>query len=132
MARKRVLLVEPTESDCRAAKAMMEGWGYEVVAMGEVEAAIEVLPYADPALVVTAHPLPTPAQGRDFATHVKNRTPRTLVIGMVRRGLREVARDALTNGCDDILTKPIEPEILSVKVRHLIGGPDDGPPVIEH
>src|SRR5688500_18673431 len=132
MARKRILLVEPTESECRAAKSMLEGWGYEVVAWGEVEAAIEVLPYAEPALVVTAHPLPTPAEGRDFARHAKNRTPRTLVIGMVRRGLREVARDALTNGCDDILTKPIEGEVLSAKVRHLIGGPDDGPAVTEH
>lgn len=131
MARKVVLLVEPTEGDCRAAKAMMEGWGYEVYAMGDVEAAIEVLPYAEPDLVVTAHPLPTPAEGRDFATHVKARAPQVLVIGMVRRGLREVARDALTHGCDDILTKPIEAEILSAKVRHLIGGPDDEP-LIEH
>jgi CheY-like chemotaxis protein len=132
MARKVILLVEPVENDCRAAKAMMEGWGYEVVAMGEVEAAIEVLPYAEPDLVVTAHPLPTPAEGRDFATHVKTRAPRTLVIGMVRRGLREVARDALTNGCDDILTKPVDPQILSAKVRHLIGGPDDDVRALEH
>ena len=131
MARKLILLVEPEENDCRAVKAMVEGWGYEVIAMGDVEAAIEVLPYAAPDLVLTAHPLPTPAGGRDFASHVKARTPRTLVIGMIRRGMREVARDALTNGCDDIVSKPADPQILSVKLRDLIGSPDDVWPMAE-
>ena len=132
MARKRVLLVEPEENDCRAVKAMAEGWGYEVVAMGDVEAAIDVLPYAIPDLVLTAHPLPTPAAGLDFASHVKRVAPRTLVVGMIRRGLREVARDALTNGCDDILSKPADPQILSAKLRHLIGSPDDTWPLSGH
>ena len=98
---------------------------HQIRIRSDVEAAIEVLPYAEPDLVLTAHPLPTPAGGRDFASHVKARTPRTLVIGMIRRGMREVARDALTNGCDDIVSKPADPQILSVKLRHLVGSPDD-------
>lgn len=126
MKKKAVQLVEPDERDCRSVKAMLEALGYEVVAMGDVDAAVEVFPYVAADLVLTAHPLPT-FHGRDFAAHVKRESPRTLVVGMIRRGMREVTDDALSNGCDDFLSKPVDPELLGIKLRQLIGSPDDWP-----
>lgn len=122
--KKVVQLVEPEEHDCRSVKAVLEDLGYEAVAMGDVEAAVEVFPYLLPSLVLTAHPLPT-ADGTDFAGHVKRQSPGTLVVGMIRRGMREVARDALTHGCDDFLSKPVDAELLATKLHELIGRPEE-------
>lgn len=131
MRTKTILLVEPEEEVCRAIKALVESLGYEVVAVGDVDAAVEVFPYVEADLVITAHPLPT-AEGVDFASEVKRLAPHTQVIGILRRGLREVARDALTYGCDDIVSKPVVAELLSLKLRHLIGSPEGPRPIAEH
>ena len=121
---KSILLVEPDEPHCRAVKAMVEALGYQVHSVSDAESAVHVFPYAEPDLVLTAYPLIT-AEGRDFAALVKRASPRTLVVGLIRRGLREAARDALTNGCDDFLSKPADAELLAIKLRLLIGSPDD-------
>lgn len=131
MRAKVVMLVEPDQRECQAAKAALETLGYEVVAMGDVDAAVAVFPYVEANVVLTAHPLRT-ATGQDFATHAKRTSPKTLVIGLVERSRADAARHALTSGCDDFISKPLAPEILANKVRLLIGASSDFWPPLEH
>lgn len=124
---KSILLVEPDERACRAVKAMVQALGYHVHSIADAESAVHVFPYTQANVVLTAYPLLTP-NGGDFAAFVKRSSPRTLVVGMVGR-LRQAARDALTNGCDDFISKPVDPELLGIKLRQLIGSPDDNWPL---
>ena len=126
MKKKVIHLVEPDEGDFRVLRSALEGLGYEVVAMADPEAALEAFPSLAPDLVLTAYPLPT-ATGEDFAYQTKRISPVTPVIGIIRRGMREVARDAITYGCDDFVTKPVDAQLLADKVRRLLASPQDLP-----
>ena len=115
------MLVEPNERDCREATALLRGLGYEVIALSDVEAAVAVFPYTRADLVITAHPLPLPDSGRDFATFVKQASPGTTVIGVVARGGIEVVRDALKGTCDQLISKPVTLEVLQPALAELLG-----------
>ena len=128
MKKKVIHLVEPDESDFGVLKAVLDGLGYEVVAMANPEAALEAFPSLAPDLVLAAYPLPT-ATGEDFVYQVGRISPTTLVIGIVRRGMREVARDALTHGCDDFVTKPVDPQLLEEKLQRLLSRPGKETPM---
>ena len=132
MKKKVIHLVEPDESDFRALSSVLEGLGYEVVATRDPDAALEAFPSLAPDLVLTAYPLPT-ALGENFTYQVRRISPATPVVGIIRRGMREVARDALTNGCDDFVTKPVDPQLLEEKLRRLLSRPErpEPPPILE-
>ena len=132
MSRKTVLLVDPDERDRKATEAIVTALGYDVSAHATVESAAEELRESVPALVLTAHPLPMDS-GDNFAHYVAEQQPDLCVVGMIRRGMREVARDVLTHGCHDFLSKPMEPDLLGKKLRELIGGASDDPwPLVDH
>lgn len=131
MSRKTVLLVDPDDRDRNATEAIVSALGYDVSAHATVESAAAELRARVPTLVLTAHPLPMES-GDNFAHYVGVQQPELCVVGMIRRGMREVARDVLTHGCKDFLSKPMEPELLGRKLRELIGGATDEPePVVD-
>lgn len=118
--RKLVFVVESSDRDCRVAKELIEGFGYEVIALADVEAAVAILPYMRADLIITAFPLAIPEDGqRQFATHAKRESPRTLVLGSVTSA--SDARSAIVSGCDAFVAKPLDPEVLRSHLRHLIG-----------
>jgi two-component system, NtrC family, C4-dicarboxylate transport response regulator DctD len=132
MSRKTVLLVDPDDRDRKSTEAVVVALGYDVVSHATVEAAADELNAKVPSLVLTAHPLPMES-GDNFAHYVAEQQPDLCVVGMIRRGMREVARDVLTHGCKGFLSKPVEPDLLGKKLRELIGGASDEPwPLVDH
>ena len=119
MTRHVVLLVDPEEHDHSVVKSVLEAAGYDVRSFIDADRAREAFNQATAQAVVTTHPLPM-ADGEDFATAVKERFPQLPVVGMIRRGMREVARDAVTHCCDTFLSKPVDPELLISKLRELM------------
>jgi two-component system cell cycle response regulator DivK len=130
MSRKLVFVVESNDRACREARELVESLGYEVIAVGDVEAALAVFQYSRADVVLTAYPLPLPEKPeREFATFVKREAPRTLLLGMVASV--SDARKSLLAGCDGFLAKPLDPELLEVQLRQMVGAPG-GRPTAEH
>ena len=122
MTRHVVLLADPEEHDHSAVKAVLEAAGYDVRSFMDADLARDAFEQGTVQAVVTTHPLPM-ADGEDFATAVKERFPQLPVVGMIRRGMREVARDAVTHCCDTFLSKPVDAELLISKLRELMPEP---------
>lgn len=128
MPRKLVFVVETNDRDCRATKDLVEEVGYEVIAVRDIEEALAVFPYARADLVLIAFPMRMPDDPeREFASHLKRSFPRTLMLGIVGRAAD--ARGALLSGCDGFLARPLDPEILKVQLRQMIGPARDWPTV---
>ncbi len=126
MARKLVFLAESNENDCRQGKQLIESLGYEVIAAGDVEAALAAFQYARADLVLTAYPLPLPDEpDRHFVTHVRRESPRTLLLGLVTQ--TSDARKAMLAGCDGFLAKPLDPDVVRVQLLQMIGPARDWP-----
>ena len=125
MTPRAVLLVDPEEADSDHLTAILEALGYRVIAVADPAAALPSLGDASIAAILTSYPFPD-AAGDDFATTARRVAPAIPIIGVIRRGMREVARDAMTNCCDEFLSKPVDAELLGRKLGQLIG-PADGP-----
>ena len=106
-------------------RGLLEELGYRVTACADSRSALVVLATTPHSLVLTAYPLPT-STGDDFVAAVAAIAPRTPIMGIIRRGMREVARDALTNGCREFVSKPVDPELLARLVEGLVRK-DTGP-----
>ena len=126
MTPRAVLLVDPEEADSAILSAILEGLGYRVIAVADPAAALPSLKNADVAAILTSYPFPD-AAGDDFAATARRLAPDIPIIGVIRRGMREVARDAMTNCCDEFLSKPVDAELLGRKLRQLVGSPESPP-----
>ena len=122
MTARTVLLVDPDDGDRRSIEDLVAALGYRVTSVTTPEAAEQAMRADMPDLLLTSHPLPT-AAGGDFVEDVTGAFPDLCVVAMIRRGMREVARDLLSHGCADFLSKPVEEELIATKLRDLIGGP---------
>lgn len=114
-----ILLVESDEQDRALIQGLLGELGYDAVACADPGSALAAMRDALPALVLTAYPLPT-STGGDFVAAIRQRSPDLCIVGMVRRGMREVARDALTHGCKEFVSKPIDPELLARLLASLL------------
>lgn len=131
MPRKRALLVEPDEATCVAVKAILEGLGFDVVTMSDGESAVSVFNYVEADVVLTHYPSGK-RSSENLIGHIRkySQNPTTPILAVLAPGDRVRARDALSDGCDDVILRPVEAIVLRSKLRHLTGEPlpDPTPP----
>ena len=122
MPGKRALLVEPDEATCVAIKAMLEGLGYEVVTMSDGESAVSVFNYVEADVVLSRYPGGMRST-ENLVGYIRkySQRPGTPILAVLAPGDRVRARTALSDGCDDVILKPVEAVVLRAKLRHLLG-----------
>ena len=112
------ILILHEESDCRELiKRVLAQKGYEVAAFAEEE---EALSWTRSNLVDLAIvSLGSSAAENQVWQHLKALRKELKVIVLTGYALKELAREALRQGVDDYLLKPIDIELLETKVKNL-------------
>ena len=65
--------------------------------------------------------------GYTAATTLKEMGITTPIIALTAHGLAEDREKCINGGCDDYLSKPVSPDLLSVAIRRAIGAESDEP-----
>lgn len=101
--------------------ARLEAWGFGTRTAANVESAVELLEDLDPAAVLVDLVLPG-RSGLDLLREIGGRPmPPPVVLITAHGGLRE-AREALLEGAEDVLTKPVLPERLRAVLDTVVAG----------
>ncbi|WP_395670268.1 response regulator [Phenylobacterium sp.] len=123
-AAARILVVEDSETQAVALRAVLEQEGYAVEVSATAEAALDRLNGDLPDLVVADFHLPG-MDGRELSRHIRlNGRTRALPVLMLT-GAREVdvERQGLESGVDAYLPKSAETEVMLARLRALLRRP---------
>jgi cyclic di-GMP phosphodiesterase len=117
----RVLIVDDYEANIFALRRLLEGEGYDVLTATNGRDALDLVHRERPDLVLLDVVMPE-ISGLDVCAALKNvaetcLTPVVLVSALQERESRIEGLDA---GADDFLSKPVDPQELSARVRSLI------------
>jgi two-component system response regulator AtoC len=112
----RVLLVDDEENLRLALRTHLRKAGYEVSAVGSVDAALAELERDPVDFLVTDVKMPG-RSGLELLATVKQKWPATVVIVMSAYGSHEDALAAIKGGAQDYLTKPFAPGDLAFTIR---------------
>ena len=112
----RVLLVDDEENLRLALRTHLRKQGYEVSAVGSVDAALAELERDPVDFLVTDVKMPG-RTGLELLGVVRQRWPATVVIVMSAYGSHEDALAAIKAGAQDYLTKPFAPGDLAFTIR---------------
>jgi CheY-like chemotaxis protein len=115
-ARKTVLLVEDDPQNREALAEILEGWGYQVVAVSSAEEAEYVVRKRRPDAAIIDVYLP----GRSGATlmiKLREKFPDSVLIGTSGLNDAEMARTCKGVGADRFLGKPISLEALAAALQ---------------
>jgi CheY-like chemotaxis protein len=122
----KILLAEDERVSRRMLETMLKEWGYEVVSVGDGEAAWEVLqlPQA-PRLALLDWVMPG-MDGIDVCRHVRAASNReaTYLVLLTAKGRREDVVAGLRAGADDFVSKPFDLEELQARLqtgRRIVG-----------
>lgn len=114
----KVLLVDDDDLH----RETMEDWlteeGYQVIAVGDGDAAIEQI-HEGIAVIVTDLKMPR-TDGLTLLRYAKEHAPHAAVILITGHGTVETAVLALKEGASDYLTKPVKPEELTYRIEQAI------------
>lgn len=117
----RILIVDPAEGPTSIMAAPLTKYGYEVETVVTAEAAEEILHRFKPDLILCERDLPGET-GIEFCEKVKG-TPGTVgirVIILSKKSGKEYAAESLRAGAADFLQKPVNLEVLFLKIRQLM------------
>lgn len=117
----RILIVDPSEGPTSVMAAPLVRYGYEVQTVATAAAADDILQRFDPDVILCERDLPG-GNGIAFCEKVKG-TPKTShvrVIVLSRKSGKEYAAESLRAGADDFLQKPVNLEVLFLKIRQLM------------
>jgi two-component system response regulator AtoC len=112
----RVLLVDDEENLRLALRTHLRKQGYEVSAVGSVDAALAELERDPVDFLVTDVKMPG-RSGLELLTTTRQRWPATVVVVMSAYGSHEDALAAIKGGAQDYLTKPFAPGDLAFTIR---------------
>ena len=112
----RVLLVDDEENLRLALRTHLRKQGYEVSAVGSVDAALAELERDPVDFLVTDVKMPG-RSGLELLTVTRQRWPATVVVVMSAYGSHEDALAAIKGGAQDYLTKPFAPGDLAFTIR---------------
>jgi len=126
----RILLVDDDLAFRRSTGELLREDGHEVVAAADGQEAVEALRSDRFDLILMDLRMPG-LDGIRIAEVLRTRGEGAPILMVTGYGTVESAVEALHTGVDDVLTKPVEPEVLSARVRDLlerrpVGG--EGPP----
>lgn len=112
----RVLLVDDEENLRLALRTYLRKQGYDVSAVGSVDAALAELERDPVDFLVTDVKMPG-RSGLELLNTTRQRWPATVVIVMSAYGSHEDALAAIKGGAQDYLTKPFAPGDLAFTIR---------------
>ena len=117
--RRRILIVEDDEIFLRPLQRTLEVAGYEVIARGSGEDAIDFLKADDVDLLLTDRRLPG-MDGVELMRRVRVDHPDLAVVVMTAYGTIESAVETMRIGAADYLVKPFEAAELTIVIRRAI------------
>ncbi|MEI6970218.1 MAG: response regulator [bacterium] len=120
----KILIVDPTEGPTSIMAAPLVKYGYEVQTAVTAEACYEIMETFTPDLILCERDLPRES-GIEFCEKIKgdSRTADVRVIMICKKVGKEYAAESLRAGADDFLQKPVNLEVLFLKIRQLLTTP---------
>ncbi|NIP56527.1 MAG: response regulator [Gemmatimonadetes bacterium] len=115
----RILLVDDDLAFRRSTGELLREDGHEVVAAADGQEAVEALRSDRFDLILMDLRMPG-LDGIRIAEVLRTRGEGAPILMVTGYGTVESAVEALHTGVDDVLTKPVEPEVLSARVRDLL------------
>ena len=123
MTRRRLLYVEDNDDNVYMLRRRLEQHGYEILVAGDGHAALGLAREAQPALILMDLSLPR-IDGWE-ATRRQKADPATRTIPVIALSAHALAGDrekALSAGCDEFETKPVDFARLRAKIAALLEG----------
>lgn len=114
-----VLVVDDDETMREVLTVRLEDWGYEVSAAADASEARAAIEEHQPTIVLTDIVLPG-MSGLDLLRHLKADDPERPVILMTGHGTVDLAVEAMKQGAEDFLTKPIETDKLQAALKTVV------------
>jgi len=114
-AEGRVLVVDDEANARSALAAMLADEGYETEEAEDGAVALEAMATFDPDVVLTDLKMPR-VDGLELLREGKRRSPATAFVVMTAFGSIETAVEAIKNGADNYLTKPLDMDAVSALV----------------
>jgi len=115
MAKERILVVDDDESLRRVLQVQLEQQGYAVTSAASAQQALSALQLRSYDLVVADLKMPG-FSGIELLRQMRSQYPETIVIILTAFGTVETAVQAMKAGAYDYLTKPVDPEEMSLVV----------------
>jgi len=121
---KRLLVVDDENEICDFLKLFFEERKYEVHTASSGQEALDAIPKVKPHVVLLDIHMPG-MDGLTALKHIKEKHPKIKVIIVTALETREKIEEAIRNGADNYITKPLSLEYLEKDVRdkvaHLAG-----------
>ncbi len=115
-----VLVVEDEALLARNLKTFLTRRGYEVVLADCVEQALALYAKTEPDAVLLDYNLPD-GTGLDIIQHIRSADRMSKLVMMTAHGSVEVAVDAMKQGADDYISKPVVLEEVAMLIDRLLG-----------
>jgi two-component system nitrogen regulation response regulator GlnG len=116
---RTILVIDDDEAGCRLLKAIFTGEGFEVIVANDGRSGLAEAARQPLDLVILDLRLPD-LDGLEVLDHLRKADPRLLVIMLTAHGEVKSAVRATQLGAFDYLTKPIEPEEITVIVHRAL------------
>ncbi len=119
---KKILIVDDQKTILITLEAILKQQGYYVFSATNSIDAFDKFNSEHIDLVITDAVMPLGSSGYTLITSIRSAQKNNLVPIIMLTGKREKAdvEKALTAGADDYIVKPIDPDILSVKIKNLL------------
>jgi CheY-like chemotaxis protein len=120
----RILIIDPAEARASNLAPPLSGDGYEVDVVPSAAAADDVLADFTPDLIISNMDLPQ-VSGLRFCQKTKRaaRTSNIPFIILVPEGGEKHGAECLRVGADDVVVKPVDLELLFIKIQRLLSVP---------
>jgi two-component system phosphate regulon response regulator PhoB len=117
----KILLIEDEIDLVEVTKSRLENSGYEILTVPSGEAALDLMKYSLPDLIILDLLL-LGMRGEEVCKKLKNDTRlKHIPVILFTASASDIAKLASEVGADDYLMKPFEPEDLLNKVKNFIG-----------
>jgi DNA-binding NtrC family response regulator len=115
---ERVLIVEDDGPTRDGLAELVRTWGFATEAAANGEEALKVVTTFRPAIVVTDMVMPR-MNGLELLRALKDEAEQLKVIMLTAQGSVETAVEALKDGAEDYLTKPVDPQKLRLLLQRI-------------
>lgn len=117
----RVLVVDPAEVSTPNMTCPLMNYGYQVEVASSTESAADLIARFAPDLIISEAELPKEG-GVKFCQAIKNNptTAKIPFLAVMSQKMEKIAAEFLRAGADDYLVKPVNVELLFLKVEKLV------------
>ena len=128
MAAELILIVDDTPVNLKLTRILLANQGYRVLTASSAEEALELLRTNHPLLVLTDVQLPG-MDGLELARRIKSgpETREVIVVALAAFSNSGEEEEALKAGCEGCIAKPVDTQMLAVRVREFLHRREDPP-----